>query len=50
MVINASTISTNGIIRPTLVEVDLARLAENFQAIKEKVAPASVMPILKANA
>jgi alanine racemase len=25
-------------------------LAENFQAIKEKVAPASVMPILKANA
>jgi len=48
--INASTISTNGIIRPTLVEVDLARLAENFRAIKEKVAPAAVMPILKANA
>jgi alanine racemase len=47
--INSPTIS-NGIIRPTLVEVNLDRLAENFQAIRQKVAPARVMPILKANA
>jgi alanine racemase len=48
--INLPTITTNGVVRPTLVEVDLARLAANFRAIKDKVAPASVMPILKANA
>jgi alanine racemase len=48
--INHPTITNNGIIRPTLVEVDLTRLAENFRAIKEKVAPARMMPILKANA
>jgi alanine racemase len=48
--INSPTITTNGIIRPTLVEVDLTRLAENFRAIKKKVAPARMMPILKANA
>ena len=48
--INVPTITTNGVVRPTLVEVDLARLAANFRAIKEKVSPASVMPILKANA
>jgi alanine racemase len=48
--INAPTITSNGIIRPTLVEVDLTRLAENFHAIREKIAPAKMMPILKANA
>ncbi len=48
--INEPTISTNEIVRPTLVEVDLSRLAGNFQAIKQHVAPAKVMPILKANA
>jgi len=48
--INQSTISTNGIIRPTLVEVDLGRLKENYLAIRAHVAPAKVMPILKANA
>ncbi|HBX69687.1 MAG TPA: alanine racemase [Chloroflexi bacterium] len=48
--INAPTISTHGILRPTLVEVDLTRLAENFRAIHQKVAPAKMMPILKANA
>ena len=36
--------------RPTFVEVSLARLAENFRAIQAAVAPAVVMPILKANA
>jgi alanine racemase len=49
-VINQPTISTNGIVRPTLVEVDLGRLKENFLAIRQHVAPAKVMPILKANA
>src|SRR4030043_530244 len=48
--INDPTISSNEIVRPTLVEVDLNRLANNFQAIRQRVAPARVMPILKANA
>jgi alanine racemase len=48
--INDPTISSNDIVRPTLVEVDLNRLANNFQAIRRHVAPAKVMPILKANA
>ncbi|MBU0513062.1 MAG: alanine racemase [Chloroflexi bacterium] len=48
--INQPTITTHGVVRPTLVEVDLSRLAENFRTIREKVAPARMMPILKANA
>jgi alanine racemase len=48
--INHATITTNGIVRPTVVEVNLKRLSENFQAICQKVAPARVMAILKANA
>ena len=48
--INHPTISSNEIVRPTLVEVDLNRLAENFKAIREHVSPSKVMPILKANA
>ncbi|HYB43572.1 MAG TPA: alanine racemase [Candidatus Methylomirabilis sp.] len=36
--------------RPTLVEVSLGRLTENFRAIQSAVAPAAVMPIVKANA
>jgi len=48
--INTPTISMNGLVRPTLVEVDLSRLTENFNHIREHVAPAKVMPILKANA
>ena len=48
--INTPTISTNGLVRPTLVEVDLNRLTENYHRIREKVAPSKVMPILKANA
>jgi len=39
-----------GSLRPTIVEVSLARLAENFHAIQAAVSPAVVMPILKANA
>jgi alanine racemase len=38
------------VLRPTVVEVDLARLTENFRAIQSAVAPAAVMPIVKANA
>jgi alanine racemase len=48
--INDPTISSNEIVRPTLVEVDLYRLANNFQAIRQHVTPAKMMPILKANA
>lgn len=48
--INEPTISTNGVVRPTLVEVDLPRITGNLQAIRRKVAPAKVMAILKANA
>src|SRR4030067_3267640 len=48
--INDPTIVSNEIVRPTLVEVDLNRLANNFEAIRQHVAPARVMPILKANA
>lgn len=36
--------------RPTVVEVSLARVADNFRAIQAAVAPAAVMPIVKANA
>ena len=48
--INQPTITTNGVVRPTLVEVNLDRLTENYRAIQQKVAPARVMAILKANA
>ena len=39
-----------GVVRPTQVIVDLDALAANFAAIRARVAPAKVMPILKANA
>jgi alanine racemase len=48
--INSPTIHDHDVVRPTLVEVDLSRLAGNLQAIRESVASAKVMPILKANA
>src|SRR4030065_1087714 len=48
--INDPTISSNEIVRPTLVEVDLNRRAQNFQAIRQHVAPAKMMPTLQANA
>jgi alanine racemase len=37
-------------LRPTFVEIDLARLAENLHLIRQKVTPAKVMPVVKANA
>lgn len=49
--IYADTIANGeGVMRPTQVVVDLDRLAENFRAIRAHVAPARVMPVLKANA
>lgn len=48
--INQATISTNGVVRPTQVEVNLERLTENLRAIQAATAPARVIPILKANA
>jgi alanine racemase len=38
------------VMRPTVVEVSLQRITENFRAIQAAVAPAAVMPIVKANA
>lgn len=37
-------------LRPTRLEVNLARLRENYRTIARHVAPAHVMPVLKANA
>ena len=48
--INLPTISSNEVVRPTLVVVNLERLADNYRAIQAKVAPSRIMPILKANA
>lgn len=48
--VNQATISRNGVLRPTVVEVNLERLTANFRAIETAVAPAGIMPILKANA
>lgn len=48
--INNPTIATVDVLRPTQVEIDLDRLAANYRAIQAHVAPAAVMPILKANA
>jgi len=41
--------SSDGL-RPTHLEVDLARLRENYRAIAAHVAPTKVMPVLKSNA
>ena len=43
------TIATDEL-RPTYLEIDLERLAANYRVIAAHVAPARVMPILKANA
>jgi alanine racemase len=48
--INHPTITQNGVIRPTNVEVDLDRLTENYRVIAGHVSGAKVMAILKANA
>jgi len=48
--VNHPIISIDEVVRPTLVEVDLKILEENFLKIKTHVEPSKVMPILKANA
>ncbi len=48
--INHATISTtDSVVRPTQVEVNLSRLRDNFTAIKKHTGK-KIMPILKANA
>jgi alanine racemase len=41
---------SSSFLRPTHLEVDLARLRENYRTIATHVAPAKIMPVLKANA
>jgi alanine racemase len=50
MAINQSVIAAGEGVRATWAEVNLTRLEENLTAIKQKVAPAKVMLIVKANA
>lgn len=50
MQINQSVIATGESVRATWAEVNLTRLEENLAAIRQKVAPAKVMLIVKANA
>jgi len=47
---NHPTISTSADLRPTHLQIDLARLGANLRAIQAHVGSAQVMPILKANA
>jgi len=48
--VNHPTISLDEVIRPTVVEVDLNILKNNFNNIKSYIGQTKVMPILKANA
>jgi alanine racemase len=50
MTINEPTIATNFGVRSTFVEVNLSQLSRNLQAIREKVSPAKIMIVVKANA
>lgn len=47
---NHPTITTNGVLRPTTVFVNLTEISNNYQAIQNQVGSSKVMPILKANA
>ncbi|MBN1782024.1 alanine racemase [bacterium] len=49
MPINESVIAGD-VVRPTHVEVNRTRLAENFQAIRSHAPDCKIMPVLKANA
>ena len=44
------TAATDGVLRPTHLQVDLDQLAANFHALRAHVGGRAVMPILKANA
>jgi alanine racemase len=48
-ILNEPTASTT-VLRPTHLEVNLARLRQNYRVIAGRVSPARVMPVLKANA
>ena len=50
MTINQPTIATNFGLRSTFVEVNLSQLSRNLDAIREKVSPAKIMIVVKANA
>ncbi|MFZ5821906.1 MAG: alanine racemase [Chloroflexota bacterium] len=50
MTINQPTIATHNGVRSTFVEVNLSQLDRNLQAIREKVSPAKVLIVIKANA
>jgi len=50
MTINHPTIATNFGVRSTFVEVNLSQLSRNLQAIREKVSPAKILIVVKANA
>ncbi len=50
MYVNQPTITTTSGVRATWAEIDLPRLSRNLAAIRQKVAPAKVMLIVKANA
>lgn len=50
MTINEPTIATNFGVRSTFVEVNLTQLSRNLQAIRDKVSPAKIMIVVKANA
>ena len=45
--INHPVMSVDEVLRPTHLEINLAHLKNNFTKIKQHVAPAKVMPILK---
>ena len=47
---NQTVIAEDGGVRSTWVEVNLTRLTQNLQAIRDRVTPAKVMIIVKANA
>ncbi|MBN2337346.1 MAG: alanine racemase [Acidobacteria bacterium] len=50
MQIHGSVIAEEGGVRATWAEVHLARLGRNLEAIRNKVAPAKIMLVVKANA
>jgi alanine racemase len=50
MQIHQPVITTNGGVRATWIEVNLTRLTQNLNAIRDHVNPAKVMIIVKANA
>jgi alanine racemase len=47
---NHPMMSMAEVIRPTVVEVNLSILKNNFQKIKEKISGRKIMPVLKSNA